>query len=114
MLGCTLHDGVGRYLVIENHGAPTGRFPLRTDNGAQVNLASFLQDFKQDLHLTFVCNGVQQEVVQNEQSSTAEVLQSFLVLGIILRLERHQSFQESLAMVVFLSLIHISEPTRRS
>ena len=79
MLRCTLQDGVGRYLVIENHGAPTGRFPLRADNGAQVNLASFLQDFKQDLHLTLVCNGVQQEIVQNEQSSTADLFQSFLV-----------------------------------
>lgn len=46
VLGCTLQDSVGGDLVIQNHGAPACRFPLRADNGAEINLASLLQNFK--------------------------------------------------------------------
>ena len=46
VLGCALQDSVGRDLVIQNHGAPACRFPLRADNGAEINLASLLQNFK--------------------------------------------------------------------
>ena len=58
MLGCTLQDSVGGDLVIQNHGAPACRFPLRADNGAEINLASLLQNFKEDFHLTLVGNGM--------------------------------------------------------
>ena len=101
MLGCTLQNCVSRNLVVEDHRTPTCWLPLGADNGAETNLTALFQDFKQNLHFTLVCNRVQQEVIQNEQSSTTDLLQSFLVLGIILRLERHQSFQKSFAMVVF-------------
>ena len=58
VLGCTLQDSVGGDLVIQNHGAPACRFPLRADNGAEINLASLLQNFKEDFHLTLVGNGM--------------------------------------------------------
>ena len=58
VLGCTLQDSVGGDLVIQNHGAPACRFPLRADNGAEINLASLLQNFKEDFHLTLVGDGM--------------------------------------------------------
>lgn len=36
VLGCTLQDSVGGDLVIQNHGAPACRFPLRADTGAEI------------------------------------------------------------------------------
>ena len=58
VLGCTLQDSVGGDLVIQNHGAPACRFPLRANNGAEINLTSLLQNLKEDFHLTLVGNGM--------------------------------------------------------
>ena len=79
----TLHNGVGGDLVIEDHGTPTGRFPLGADNGTQVNFAALLQNFKENLHLTLIRNGVQQKVVQNQQSGSAGLLSPFLAYLIL-------------------------------
>ena len=100
VLGCTLQDGVCGDLIIKNHRTPTRRFPLRADNSTQINFASLLQNFKKDFHLTLVGNGMQQKIVQDEQGGTTDLLQALLVLGVVLRFERHQRRQEGLAVVV--------------
>ena len=94
MLGSTLENGVGRYLVIQDHSAPAGWFPLGADHGAQIHFAPLFQNFKQDLHLSLICNSVQQKVIQDEQCSATDLLEAFLVLGVVLCLECDQRLQK--------------------
>ena len=84
MLRSTLQDCVGRNLIVQDHGAPTGRFPLGADKGAELHLTPFLQDLKEELHLPFVRKGVEQEVIQYEQILAADLLQLLLVLVVVL------------------------------
>lgn len=48
-----------------DYGAPTGRLSLGAGDGAQVQFAPFLQDLKQNLHLSLIGNSMQQKVVQD-------------------------------------------------
>ena len=86
MLGSALENGVGRYLIIQDHSAPAGWFPLGADHGAQIHFAPLFQNFKQDLHRSLIRTGVQQKVIQDEQCSATDLLESCLVLGVVLLL----------------------------
>lgn len=65
MLRSSLQNCTGRNLVVQDHGAPTGRFPLGADEGTELNLTPLLQNLSEDFHLSFVCTGVEQEVIQD-------------------------------------------------
>lgn len=65
MLRSSLQNCTGRNLVVQDHGTPTGRFPLGADEGAELNLTPLLQNLSEDFHLSFVCKGVEQEVIQD-------------------------------------------------
>ena len=100
VLRSTLQDCVGRNLIVQDHGAPTGRFPLGADKGAELHLTPFLQDLKEELHLPFVRKGVEQEVIQYEQILAADLLQLLLVLVVVLFLQNNQRLQQLLTVLV--------------
>ena len=64
---CALQNCIGGNRVIHDHGGPTGRVALRADDGAEIDLAALLQDFKEDLHLALIAQRVEQEVIKDEE-----------------------------------------------
>ncbi len=50
------------------------------DDGTEVNLALLLQNLKENLHLAFIAQGVEEKAIKDEKSRSAGILQSLLVL----------------------------------
>lgn len=67
MLGCTLRDSICRNFIIQNHGCPTLRFPLRTHNGTFLSFTTFFQNHEQDFYLPLICNCMEQKIIQYQQ-----------------------------------------------
>ena len=78
-----LENSICGDLVVHDHGVSTGRLALRSDDGAEVNLAVLFHDLEQDLHHSLIAQSVEEEVIKNEEPSTAYLLQSFLVLHVV-------------------------------
>ena len=100
VFGCPLHQRVGRDLVIEDHRLPAVGFSLRADDSTQRDFGPLLQNLKQHLDLPLVCTGVEQEIIQNQQSGAAELLHPLLVFGVVRDLEGHKLLQQRLTVVV--------------
>ena len=81
MLGCTFRDSICRNLIIQNHGCPTLRFPLRTHNSTFLSFTALFQNHEQNFHLSLICNCVEQKIIQYQQVKTFKKLEfSFVFL----------------------------------
>lgn len=83
MLGDPFTYRVGRYGIVHDHCLPGIRFPLGTDYGAPCQLDPFLEDFPQDLDLTFIRDCVQREVVDDQEMEIQYLPDSPLILRIV-------------------------------
>lgn len=59
-----LENSICGDLVVHDHGVSTGRLALRSDDGAEVNLAVLFHDLEQDLHLSLIAQSVEEEVIK--------------------------------------------------
>lgn len=67
MLGGSFHDGVRRYFIVQDHRFPVVWIALRTHDSAFSLFIPLFKKLKEYLDFTFVCDRVEQKVIQYDQ-----------------------------------------------